>query len=191
MRPARQHAWRAEPTPPRQPTAGRAPAKRDWRETGKWGARHALPARQETTWRQALYALVAARVSRRPGKGRATLPMDPAAMVMERTAVGSFPPLSTWARSRLENWVNVLRLSPLATDTQRGLRSERGTPRFCAHALPSDPCKTGHGRQAGQAADRRKRHSQADLFFTFSRVEYWVNVSRLSPPAIDRPTEEP
>ena len=31
--------------------------------------------------------------------------------------------------SRLENWVNVLRLSPPATDTQRGLRSERGTPR--------------------------------------------------------------
>ena len=27
--------------------------------------------------------------------------------------------------------------------------------------------------------------------FTFSRVEFWVNVSRLSPPAIDRPTEEP
>ena len=27
--------------------------------------------------------------------------------------------------------------------------------------------------------------------FTFSRVEIWVNVSRLSPPAIDRPTEEP
>ena len=25
--------------------------------------------------------------------------------------------------SRLENWVNVLRLSPPATDTQRGLRS--------------------------------------------------------------------
>ena len=31
--------------------------------------------------------------------------------------------------SRLEKWVNVLRLSPPATDTQRGLRSERGTPR--------------------------------------------------------------
>ena len=27
--------------------------------------------------------------------------------------------------------------------------------------------------------------------FTFSRVEFWVNVSRLPPPAIDRPTEEP
>lgn len=45
--------------------------------------------------------------------------------------------------SRLENWVNVLRLSPPATDTQRSLRSERGTPRFRAHALPSDPCRTG------------------------------------------------
>ena len=43
----------------------------------------------------------------------------------------------------------------------RSLRSERGTPRFRAHALPSDPCRTGHGRQAGQAADSRKRHSQA------------------------------
>ena len=46
-------------------------------------------------------------------------------------------------------------------DPQRNLRSERGTPRFRAHALPSDPCMTGQGRQAGQAADRRKRHSQA------------------------------
>ena len=42
------------------------------------------------------------------------------------------------------------------------VRSERGTPRFRAHALPSDPCMTGQGRQAGQAADSRKRHSQAD-----------------------------
>ena len=29
------------------------------------------------------------------------------------------------------------------------------------------------------------------LVFTFSRLENWVNVSRLSPPAIDRPAEEP
>ena len=37
--------------------------------------------------------------------------------------------LHVFTFSRLENWVNVLRLSPPATDTQRGLRSERGTPR--------------------------------------------------------------
>ena len=47
--------------------------------------------------------------------------------------------------------VNVLRLSPPATDTQRGLRSERGTPRFRAHALPSDPCKTMHDNESRQA----------------------------------------
>ena len=49
-----------------------------------------------------------------------------------------------------------MRLSPLATDTQRGLRSERGTPRFRAHALPSDPCRTGAwqtGRTGGRQAE--------------------------------------
>ena len=34
-------------------------------------------------------------------------------------------------------------------------------------------------------------HRHTEGVFTFSRVEFWVNVSRLSPPAIDRPTEEP
>ena len=45
------------------------------------------------------------------------------------------------------------------------------------------PCK--------QAKRARPEGGCEVLVFTFSRVEYWVNVSRLSPPAIDRPTEEP
>ena len=40
-------------------------------------------------------------------------------------------------------------------------------------------------------ADPRGERNKGLPVFTFSRVEFWVNVSRLSPPAIDRPTEEP
>ena len=56
------------------------------------------------------------------------------------------------------------------SDRSRSLRSERGTPRFCAHALPSDPCRTGgkkgHGRQAGQAAGRQTKD-------TFAKSRLW------------------
>ena len=46
----------------------------------------------------------------------------------------------------------------------------RGTPSFRAHALPSDPCRTGgkkgHGRQAGQAAGRQTKD-------TFAKSRLW------------------
>ena len=33
-------------------------------------------------------------------------------------------------------------------------------------------------------------HGHHPVVVTFSRVEFWVNIPRLSPPAIDRPTVE-
>ena len=62
--------------------------------------------------------------------------------------------------SRLENWVNVLRLSPPATDTQRGLRSERGTPRSApmhylrTHAGQGMADRQGRGQTGGRGNPR-------------------------------------
>ena len=82
---------------------------------------------------------------------------------------GRPPFLTFFTFSRVEFWVNVPRLPPQPSiDPQGSLRSERGSPRFRAHAPPSGPCRTGckkgQGRQAGQGSDRRKRHSQAGFF---------------------------
>ena len=78
-----------------------------------------------------------------------------------RPSEGSNLLLHVFTFSRLENWVNVLRLSPPATNTQRSLRSERGTPRSAPMHYLRTHAGQGQGRQAGQVADRRKRHSQA------------------------------
>ena len=60
--------------------------------------------------------------------------------------------------SRVDFWVTFRDSPPQPSiDPQRSLRSERGTPRFRAHALPSDPCRTGHGRQAGQETRRQTK----------------------------------
>ena len=60
--------------------------------------------------------------------------------------------INVFTFSRLENWVNVLRLSPPATDTQRGLRSERGTPR----SAPMHYLRTHAGQGRADRQDMRQ-----------------------------------
>ena len=86
--------------------------------------------------------------------------------------------------------------SPPRPPTHRGALGPRGAPPGSApmrylrtHAVHGMAGRQGRRQIGGRGTPRlglRVFH-----VFTFSRVEFWVNVSRLFPPAIDRPTEEP
>ena len=122
----------------------------------------ARAARSSTTARccadtvAALCVGVCRRHRRQPTEGQQWAPCCVSRWNATRDATVAKVKSHVFTFSRVDFWVTVSRLSHPAID--RPTEDERGTPRFCAHALPSDPCRTGCKKETGRTSGKQACH---------------------------------